>query len=203
MSLAVQENILRENPFKYLSFKSHESDRMYLEPAELDKLWDLYKKNLYPENLQKVLRMYLFSCFTGARLSDLKTLRHDHIIGDKLVFQPQKQRSKMVRVPLIPAALQLIRDTGEHRIKGILFEHYSEKVMRAHLRTIADLAGIPKKITFHSGRHTFATMFLRETKNIKALQELLGHTNIKDTMIYAHILGEDIEADMQKFGSRF
>lgn len=203
LTLAVRDDIINENPFKYIQLKSSQTNRSYLEPHELDKLWDIYKKERFSENYQRVLRHYLFSCFTGVRISDVKALTHDHIIGDKLVYKPQKQKSKLVKVPLIKPAKQLIQDEGKHRIRGRLFDTYAEAVTNRMLKYIADYSGIPKKISFHSGRHTFATMFLRETKNLAALQRLLGHTNISDTMIYSHILEEDIENDMKVFGNRF
>lgn len=203
LTLAVKDDIINENPFKYIQIKSSQTDRVYLEPGELDKLWELYQAKRFHDNYHKVLRHYLFSCFTGCRISDVKALTHDHIIGDKLVYKPVKQKSKLVKIPLINAAKQLIKDAGEHRIRGRLFACYSDQVTNRMLHHIAEYAGIPKKISFHSARHTFATMFLRDTKNLAALQRLLGHTNITDTMIYSHILEEDIDADMQKFGSRF
>ena len=203
LTLAVDDGILKENPFKNIPLKSQETDRLYLDPQELDRLWELYNKNVYPDNQQKVLRYYLFSCFTGARISDVRVLTYDHVIGDKLVYQPQKQRSKIVRIPLIPSAKQVIHDAGLSRIKGRLFDTYSEKETNRLLKLIAEGAGIPKKLDFHSSRHTFATNFLRETKNLRALQKMLGHSNIRDTMIYAHILDEDIDSDMARWGSRF
>jgi site-specific recombinase XerD len=203
LTLAVRDDIIRENPFKYLQLKASQTDRIYLEPEELNKLWNFYKKEQFPENYHKVLRHYLFSCFTGCRISDVQMLTHDHIIGNKLVYKPEKQKSKLVKIPLIDAAKKLIQDEGRYRIRGFLFDTYSKPVTNRMLKHIAEYSNIPKEITFHSGRHTFATMFLRETKNLAALQRMLGHTNIKDTMIYAHILEDDIEKDMQEFGKRF
>jgi site-specific recombinase XerD len=203
LSIAVHDDVISENPFRYIQLKASQADRVYLDPDELDKLWKFYREKQFPDNYHKVLRHYLFSCFTGARISDVRTLTHDHVIGDKLVYKPVKQKSKLIKVPLIDAAKRLIRDEGEHRIRGHLFECYSEAVTNRMLKHIADYSGIPKKITFHSARHTFATMFLRKTKNLAALQKLLGHTNISDTMIYSRVLEEDIEADMKDFGSIF
>jgi len=209
LSMAVQDGIISENPFKFVQIKGQQSDRMYLEPDELHFLWNIYNRKdgegdpWLPGNLQKVLRQYLFSCFTGLRISDIQSITHENIIGDKIVFQPYKQKSKIVKIKLIPAAQQLIKDAGPMKVQGKIFDCYSDQVTNRLLKRIADLAEIPKRLSFHSGRHTFATMFLRKTKNIAALQQMLGHTNIRETMIYSHILENDIDKDMDLFGEDF
>ena len=71
--------------------------------------------------------------------------------------------------------------------------------MNRHLKTIYESINFDKHISFHSARHNFATLFLRNTKNLAVLQKLLGHTNITETMIYAHVLTEDIENEMKVF----
>ena len=59
-----------------------------------------------------------------------------------------------------------------------------------NLKTIAINAGVEKPITAKTGRHTFATFFLAKTQQLTTLKELLGHTHIEETLIYAHVLDE-------------
>ena len=58
------------------------------------------------------------------------------------------------------------------------------------------LLKIHKNVTFHVARHTFATSFLRAGGKVEKLQRLLGHTDIKQTMIYAHIVQADANSEI-------
>jgi site-specific recombinase XerD len=55
---------------------------------------------------------------------------------------------------------------------------------------------IQKKVSFHVARHTFATSFLRAGGQVEKLQKLLGHSDIKQTMIYVHIVQADANAEI-------
>ncbi|MFS3001009.1 tyrosine-type recombinase/integrase, partial [Bacteroides thetaiotaomicron] len=69
------------------------------------------------------------------------------------------------------------------------------------IKEIAVIAGIEKHITHKVGRHTFATIFLRKTKDIASLKEILGHSDLKETLVYAHVLNESKQEGVQCFNS--
>lgn len=78
----------------------------------------------------------------------------------------------------------------------------SEKIMRHHVlesglqkavKRASQLAGIDKKIGCHTLRHSFATHMLESGVNIRVLQELLGHADVKTTEIYTHVMARDIQ----------
>ncbi|MDC2422240.1 tyrosine-type recombinase/integrase, partial [Bacteroides ovatus] len=56
-----------------------------------------------------------------------------------------------------------------------------------YLKEIADICGIKKNLTFHLARHTFATHLLEQGTDLRTIQELMGHTDIKTTAIYLHV----------------
>jgi site-specific recombinase XerD len=72
----------------------------------------------------------------------------------------------------------------------------------AYLKEIGELCGIRKKLTFHLSRHTFATLTLSKGVSLESVSKMLGHSNIKTTLIYARITGEKIGNDMALFAGK-
>ena len=117
-------------------------------------------------------------------------------------MQPYKTRgiSKIVKIPLSNPALEILNDhIGQHQVKGHIFKPYCDQVTNRILKNLMDLFEIDKNITFHCGRHTFATMYLRKTKDLAGLQKLLGHYSIQDTMKYAHVMDDDVRESIKVF----
>ena len=200
INIAKRRGLISDNPLKQMPVSRNNPHREFLTETELENLVAIYRSERLPDRYQRVLRHYLFSCFTGIRISDLRRIRMDDIISDTLVLSPYKTRNRhpvTIKIPLPKIALQLIHDESPYLVKGEIFTLYSEPRMRTYLKDVLQHAGIKRQMTFHSSRHTFATVFLRNTKNLAALQKLLGHTRIDQTMVYAHILTEDIEGEMK------
>ncbi len=75
----------------------------------------------------------------------------------------------------------------------------SDRYVREFVKRYAKKAGIRKGVHPHTLRHTFATDLLRETKNIRLVQKALGHTSLATTMIYTHIVDEQLEQALRSF----
>jgi integron integrase len=74
-------------------------------------------------------------------------------------------------------------ETGQRRR-----HHLHESVLQRAVREAALASGIPKRVSCHTMRHSFATSLLENGSDIRTIQELLGHTDVSTTMIYTHVL---------------
>ncbi len=156
-------------------------NRNYLSPEELRQAILLYQKDALPVHLQETLTHFLFACFTGCRISDMKELRHTHVVGDTLQYIAVKTRryEKQVQVPLPEVARALITNT-----RGPLFDLKCDQVTNRNLKEIFRILKINKRITFHCARHTFGTLYVYLGGDITNLKEMMAHSKIETTMIY-------------------
>lgn len=74
-----------------------------------------------------------------------------------------------------------------------------DRYLRTMVKRYAQKAGIEKDVHPHILRHTFATDLYRDTKDIRMVQKALGHSDVSTTMIYTHIVDEEMEASMRAF----
>lgn len=199
---AVRKGLLKVDPFADIKIGRGSVDRVFCSEEELKALWNLYMKGNFTgkEHLRPVLRHFLFMCLTGLRISDFIAIEFDNLVNNTIYFYPVKtraQKKQVVKVPLNSIALTLISDEG-HKT-GKIFTPVTEQRMNSNLKDIAKLAEINKPLTNHSGRHTFATLFIQKTSDVATLQKLLGHTRIEETMVYVHITEKNLIRQMKIF----
>jgi site-specific recombinase XerD len=78
---------------------------------------------------------------------------------------------------------------------GIVRRHHvMESGLQKAVKTAMDRAGITKRVSCHTFRHSFATHMLENGVNIRVVQELIGHADVKTTEIYTHVMEKDISA---------
>lgn len=175
--------------YKDIKTPSPISKRTFLDGEEITKMNEFYNSSFINENLKSILGQFLFSCFTGLRISDSQAITTDNIIGNVLAFTAVKT-GKFQRIQLNETALTFI---GE---KEVFATKYSEKHINAELKNIAKACGIRKHVTFHVARHSFATNFLICGGRVEVLQKLLGHSSIRETMVYVHIVDSIVDTQI-------
>jgi site-specific recombinase XerD len=78
---------------------------------------------------------------------------------------------------------------------GIVRRHHvMESGLQKAVKTAMDRAGITKRVSCHTFRHSFATHMLENGVNIRVVQELIGHADVQTTEIYTHVMEKDISA---------
>lgn len=77
--------------------------------------------------------------------------------------------------------------------KGSKGNQLSDRYVQAMIRRYSQRAGLKKKISPHTLRHTFATQLYKHTKDIVVVQKALGHSDLSTTMVYVHLVNSDVE----------
>lgn len=139
-----------------------------------------------------IKRAALFSALTGIRHVDIKKMKWKEIVkeGDHYRVNFTQQKTKGVEYkPISAQAYQLCGDRrGDDQLvfEGLPAPSWISKPLERWIKA----AGITKHITFHTSRHTFATLLISAGSDLYTVSELLGHTSIKTTQIYADVLSE-------------
>jgi site-specific recombinase XerD len=206
VKLAQKKGLVTDYPFEDIHINKKSPESVFLTEDELSLLFNAYYGDKLNVSHKRVLRYFLFSAFTGLRLVDVKRVTKNNIIEKYLVVVPEKTKRtlKQVRIPIVDNAWRMINDAYGTHNKATLFDcHDSDNTTRRILKQICKIAGLNKNVTFHTARHTFATIFLRRNKNLRTLQALLGHSDIKETAKYCHVMNEDIEDQIKVFDEIF
>ncbi|KAA6335040.1 Tyrosine recombinase XerC [termite gut metagenome] len=209
VNLAINKDLfdLNRYPFRKFKAKSETTNRAYLSPEELQAMENIV---LQPEfaHLQKTLDMFLFSCYTGLRFSDISALSKDKIRtidGNVWIDTTMIKTTEPIRIPLYllfdgkPIEI-LNRYTQPDR--NYIFDDLTNQYVNRYLKKLASMAGIKKTVTFHTARHTQATFLLYKGVNITTVQKLLGHKKLQTTQIYSKVMDKTIinELSVVKFG---
>ncbi|PJR05028.1 site-specific integrase [Avrilella dinanensis] len=202
VNMAITMDWLEKDPFAKYRLHFDKVERGHLSKEELAVL---EKKNFSIERLQSVLDMFLFSCYTGLAYIDISKLSRKHICkgidGKDWLMTKREKTNTLVKVPLLPHAVQLISKYKNHPVavaNETLFPVITNQRMNGYLKEIADLCKIKKNLTFHLARHTFATtVTLSNGVPIESVSKMLGHTSIRTTQIYAKVVEQKLSEDMQ------
>ncbi len=140
----------------------------------------------------KTLLLIIYSA--GLRLGEVLNLRIEDIDSEAMRMHIKKAKGKKDRyVMLSENALILLRKyyikykPKEYVFEGLRGGKYSTKSVQNVLKSGLKKAGIVKKATVHTLRHSFATHLLDEGNDIRYIQELLGHKRLETTQIYTHV----------------
>ncbi|HFK5519829.1 TPA: site-specific integrase [Elizabethkingia anophelis] len=204
--LAIKKGLIRQNPFEDYEISMEETDRSYLLKEDVEKLM-LLKPSKSKYELVKDL--FIFSCFTGLSYIDIQKLKWSNIQsffdGHQWIISRRKKSDVASNVRLLEIPKRIIEKYRGVTRNEYVFPVPSNATCNSHVKKLIEEAEIitEQKVTFHTARHTFATMFLTEGVPLESLSKMMGHKNISTTQIYAKITSQKISKDMDLVSHKF
>lgn len=137
----------------------------------------------------EIKRAFLFSCMTGLRWVDIKSLNWAHInVGQNMIIKSQEKTEKVVKISINQTAKNILEDS---KVKnGLIFKLPTADGANKVLKNWVKKAGISKNITWHNARHTFGTLLISNGTDHITTASLLGHTSLKYIMTYVKIAND-------------
>lgn len=184
-------------PFRKFKIKQEKGRHEFLTPDELKKLENLEVHDL---KLRHVLDAFLFCCYVGLRFSDFCQLTPSNFIrvnGKRWLHFKSIKTSIELRLPLhLLFEGKALAILDRNCITEFASLGSNSEVNKA-LSVITSMARIKKHVTYHTARHTCATLLIHQGVPITTVQRLLGHTSVKTTEIYSEILSSTIVRDLK------
>ena len=198
---AIKWGYLPENPVsKIRSPKVPKNNPSFINKAELQFILDK-EKDLTLRNI------YSFAFYTGMRLAEIVFLKWEHIslkpknirVMNTEEFTTKGQKERIV--PMSKQVIKIVKSIKYNRSNyvftkdGLRFNpDYISKKFKSALKEAAKDSPINPSIHFHDLRHSFASSLAQMGVSLFVIKELLGHTDIKTTMIYSHLQPENLRS---------
>jgi len=192
--------IIKSNPVALLS-SPKKPDRLpdFLTLEEVEKILNIPSKKNWQSLRDKAILELLYS--TGIRVGELTSLKIEDIDFFQELIKVKGKGKKERIVPIgsyaLKALIEYIERRPNKKEKNVFLNKYGKPLSERSVERIIDKfskkAGIGKKITPHTFRHTFATHMLDRGADLRTVQELLGHERITTTQIYTHLTVEKLK----------
>ena len=146
--------------------------------------------------------LFLFACYTGVAYIDAVTVTKENLYTDEdgklwLKYRRKKNELRAI-VKLLPEAIALIEKYHDDE-RDTLFPMIHYPSLRNHMKALAVLADVKEDVSYHVGRHSFASLITLEAGvPIETISKMLGHSNIQTTQVYARVTPKKLFEDMDK-----
>lgn len=161
-----------ENPFKGLKpLYEDEPEMTFLTSEEITGLLGILTGD--------ARRLALLCISTGARWDEAKSLKSEHIVNGRVTFMKTKNGKKRT-IPISAELEKEVKTVTSGALFTLDYKWFSRKLK-------AFKPNLPRGQATHVLRHTFASHFMMNGGNLIALKDILGHANIQQTMVYAHL----------------
>ena len=185
-------------PFRKYKIKQEKGRHEFLTPDELKKLETV---EVEEESMRHVLDAFLFCCYTGLRYSDFCQLSPANFIkvnGKRWLHFTSIKTGVELRLPLhLLFEGKALAVLERYDIVTDFAKIGPNSEANKYLAQLAALARIRKHITYHTARHTCATLLVHQGVPITTVQKLLGHTSVRTTEVYSEVLSNTIVRDLK------
>ena len=184
-------------PFRKYKIKQEKGRKEFLTPDELKRLENLD----VDKKLRHVLDAFLFCCYTGLRYSDFCQLTPENIIrvnGKRWLYFKSVKTDVEIRLPLhLLFEGKALAVLERYDIVTDFAKIGPNSEANKYLAQLAAFARIRKHITYHTARHTCATLLVHQGVPITTVQKLLGHASVRTTEVYSDVLSNTIIRDLK------
>jgi len=213
--LAAQTVKVRMSALRFFYWKTLKRRDIYFDDLPLPKTPKRLPTVLSPEEIVRLIgaaaslmhRTILILLYaTGIRRAELRWLQLSDIDSKRMVIHIEQGKGRRDRdIPMTPIVLQALREYWQHsKSKVYLFpspdatnepeKPISSKTVWNAVHEAALAAGLTKRIGPHTLRHSFATHHIEGGTDLPVLQSLLGHAELKDTLVYVHLSQHQMRA---------
>ncbi|MFR1815688.1 tyrosine-type recombinase/integrase [Dysgonomonas capnocytophagoides] len=200
--IAFKEGISEKFHFAYYKLpKQKETTPKALSRESFEKVRDLDIPQKRPST-RFTRDLFLFACYTGTAYADVIRITNENLFTDEegslWLKYARKKTDFRARVKLLPEAIALIEKYKDEN-RDTLFPWQSPEMVKANMKGLRVMADVKEPMTYHSGRHSFASLItLEEGVPIETISKMLGHGNIQMTQVYARVTPKKLFEDMDK-----
>lgn len=188
--IAKKRGLIVNIDLENIKIRQHRSHRTNLTLEEVDRMKEYYFSGFISDSHRLILGYFLFNCMTGQRINDMLEMKRADLEEQYFNFWNKKSKKQQL-LKLIDTARRILNN--EPRLFTV---HITPEYINREIKQIASFLKIRKHLVCHVARHTFATNYLRVGGKVEDLQVLLGHADIKTTMIYVHIVEGEVVNSM-------
>lgn len=186
---AIRAGLITQNPYDMVPIRRGKSvRRKFLEEAELE----VIKSAQMPTaSLSQIRDLFVFQCYTGLAYADLARFDFSKVIerrGKYIIRDARQKTDEIYYLVLLTPAIEILKKY-DFKLPLVTNQQYNLR-----LKAVADYAGLGKNLTTHMARHTFAGIAINNGISIEILAQMMGHSDIKTTQIYAKIFNSTVES---------
>ena len=205
---AKRERLIKQNPYEFWKIPADKAEKplKYLTEEELAAIEQAdFSDN---ERLQRIKDKFLFACYTSLPFADVQKLTVAEVKQGPKGLYIERSRSKTQKalfIPLLAPAERIYKKYKAlhyHEINGRLFPPISNEKTNVYLKELARVCGIEKNLTFHMARHTCGTYLLNAGMSLKMVSEILSHSSVRTTEIYAKVTKGNLWKEMGKIDEK-
>ena len=201
---AVNKEIIYRNPVRRFYTDDRKSSRRWISREDL---CTILAKPHPVKNVNKVRNLFIFSVFTGLAYADIYNLKWSDIKKDKngytWILKDRTKTTTECYIPLLDIPLSIIENFKGRKNTDKVFDFFCYMTMNTHLMTLQKFYNFKQPLTFHQGRHSWATTIcLSNGVPIETVSRTMGHRSIKTTQIYAEVTNMKMDEDMRLLETR-